>query len=187
LTGRAALLAAVVAVGAALGACGDDGQDVATEAEAGVVAVLAERLDVPVSGIAVACPDDLDLEPGSAFSCDVGVTGDGTATYEAPIELAVADDGTIELQRAVIPAAAARDYLTAELEPTAEGPVSVDCGPDALLVRSVGESFDCTATRTADGVQFRVVVNVVAVDGTVDYRVERTTTTVGPTTPTSVP
>jgi Domain of unknown function (DUF4333) len=187
LTGRAIVFGGFVAVVAALGACGDDGHDVATEAEAGVAAVLAERLDVPIASIGVTCPEDLDPEPGDTFTCDVSVTDDPTAASAVAIELAVSDDGTIELQRAVIPTAAARDYLTQALGPTAEGPVSVDCGPQALLVRSVGESFDCTATRTADGVQFRVVVNVVAVDGTVDYRVERTTTTAAPTTPTTRP
>ena len=173
--------AAVVLLVVAIAACGD-GQDVVAEAETGVATVLAERLGVPVSAITVTCPEDLQLDPGVAFSCGVVLAGDGESTSEVTIDLAVADDGTVELQRAVIPVDAAEAYLAAELEPTAEGPVTVDCGADRVLVRSVGESFDCTATRTADGVQFHTIVDVTAVDGTVNYRVERTTTTAPPTT-----
>ena len=176
---RPRVAALVVVLLAVASGCGDD-QDVVGEAETGIAAMLADRLDTPVSSIAVTCPEDLVLEPGRSFSCGVRVDTGAPATADVQIELAVADDGTIGLQRAVIPADAARDYLAQELAPTAEGPVAVDCGPDRLLVRSVGESFECIATRAADGVQFRVIVDVIAVDGTVDYRVERTTTTAAP-------
>ena len=176
---RPHLASLVLVLLAVASGCGDD-QDVVGETETGIAAMLAERLDTPISNVAVTCPEDLDLEPGRTFSCGVRIDAGAPAQADVQVELAVADDGTIELQRAVIPTDAARDYLAQELAPTAEGPVDVDCGPDRLLVRSVGESFDCTATRTADGVQFRVVVDVVAVDGTVDYRVERTTTTAAP-------
>lgn len=178
-----AAVATVVVAGVALAACGDDG-DPTGEAEAGVAAVLAERLAVPISDLQVTCPEDLDLEPGATFGCEILVRGDAAGVT---LDLAVADDGTIELQRAVIPADAAEEYLAAELAPTAEGPVSVDCGAQRLLVRSVGETFECTATRSADAVAFHVVVDVTAVDGSVHYRVERTTTTTAATTPTTAP
>jgi hypothetical protein len=172
-----------VVVVAALAACGDDG-DPTSEAEVGVAAVLAERLAVPITDLRVTCPDDLDFDPGATFECEIVVQDDPAAVT---LDLAVADDGTIELRRAVIPADAAEAYLAAELAPTAEGPVSVDCGAQRLLVRSVGESFDCTATRSADAVAFHVVVDVTAVDGSVHYRVEATTTTTVAIPPTTAP
>jgi hypothetical protein len=169
-----AVLLALLSIGAAVG-CSDE--DLAGEAEAGVAAVLAERLAVPAQSVDVTCPDDLDLEPGATFGCDVAIVGDVAAADRYAVDLAVGDDGSIELQRAVIPTDAAAAYLASELGPTAEGPVTVNCGTERLIIRSVGETFECTATRTADGVQFHVVVDVTAVDGSVSYRVERTTTT----------
>jgi hypothetical protein len=170
------------ALAALLGGCGEEKPDVVTEAETGVAAVLDERLDLPTGTVSVACPDELELDPGVAFTCDMTVRGEVDSTE---IDLAVRDDGTVELQRAVIPVDAAESFLTDELAPTAEGPVTVDCGAARIVVRSVGETFDCAATRTADGVVFLVVVEVTAVDGTVRYTVERTTTTAPATVPTT--
>ena len=68
---RVAFLAAVSLL-ALVGGCGDD-QEVVAEAEAGIAAMLAERLDAPVTAIAVACPRDLAVEPGRTFTCDVTV------------------------------------------------------------------------------------------------------------------
>ena len=184
---RAAVLLPLLLLAVSASACGDD-QDVVAEAEAGVATVLADRLAVPASAIAVTCPEDLELDPGVAFTCGVTLTDDSAApTSEVGIDLAVAEDGTVQLQRAVIPVEAAEAYLATSMEPTAEGPVTVDCGAERLIVRSVGETFECTATRTADGVQFHTIVDVTAVDGTVNYRVERTTTTTAPPLPTTAP
>lgn len=160
-----------LAVAAGLAGCGDDGPDAASEAAAGVAAVIAERVDVPVEDVEVVCPEDLEVAAGISFSCEVAVAG-GEAVA---IPLKVAADGTIELERAVIPTDAAEAYLTGQLTGPAEAPVATDCGDAALLVAAVGDELRCTAIRTSDGSTHAVVVTVVALDGTVRYRVEPAT------------
>lgn len=170
-------LAAAVGVLAALGACAEDGPDAAEEAESALAAVVAERLDVGVPHVGVQCPEDLDVEAGTEFSCVVTV-GDAT-----PVDLALAveADGTVELRRAVVPTQAAEEYLVAELAGPAESPVVADCGDAPLLVADIGDELRCEVVRTADGAVHPVVVTVLALDGTVRYRVEAPATVPGST------
>jgi hypothetical protein len=88
--------------------CGDDAADATEEAELGVAEVVGDRLGAAAGEVEVVCPDDLEAEPGTEFTCVVAVGG------SAPVEvsLAVAGDGTVELQRAVVPTEAAEAYLT---------------------------------------------------------------------------
>jgi hypothetical protein len=181
MTARSARLvgALVGAFGLVVGACGEEEEpDPIAEAEAGIVDVIAERLDATADDIAVTCPADLVVEAGARFDCDVVVHD------AAPIavDLAVSENGIVELQRAVIPTDAVEDYLEAELAVAAEGPVETDCGTEPLLVADVGDELRCDATRSADGAARIVVVTVLAADGTVRYRVETP-----PTTTTSLP
>lgn len=169
---RTAAVAVVAFVaGYAVAGCGDDGPDPIAEAEAGVASVIADRLEAKREDIVVTCPEELELEPGVDFVCAVGV---GPA---APVDVAllVAEDGTVELTRAVIPTAAAEAYLAAELTGPAEGPVQPHCGDAPLLVADVGDELRCEVVRTTDGAVRPVVLTVLALDGTVRYRVEAPT------------
>ncbi len=174
------MIAVVALVALAAGGCGsEEAADPVAEAEAGLAAVLAERLDAEVDDVAVACPEDLVVEAGVEFACDVAVAGADAVA----VDLAVAADGTVELRRAVVPTAAVEDYLATELAGPAEGPVEPRCGDHPLVVADVGDELRCQVERTADGAEHDVVVTVLAVDGTVRYRVEApatTTTTAAP-------
>ena len=173
---RAALLVVVVVL---LAACGDDDADPGAEAEDGVAGVVAERLDAEAADITVTCPEDLEVEPGLDFTCEVAVQD----AEPVDLDLTVADDGTVELRRAVIPTEAAESYLSEQLAPTAEGPVGADCGDEPLLVADVGDELRCEVTRESDGAVRPVVVTVLSLDGSVRYRVEAPTTTTATTTP----
>jgi hypothetical protein len=163
---RSVALAAASAL--AVGACADEEADPGAEAATSLVAVLAERLDVDVDEIEVDCPEDLEVEPGLAFTCSVTVEG----ADPVDLPLVVGDGGEIEQQRAVIPTAAAEAYLDAELEVPAEGPVDSDCGEVVLLVADVGDELRCEVRRSLDGATLPVVVTVLSLDGSVRYRVE---------------
>ena len=117
------------------------------------------------------CPDDADLAEGATLDCDVAVDG-GEAQRVA---LEVGADGHATLTSAMIPTQAAEAYLVGELAGPAQSDVTVDCGDLALLIGAVG-AFTCEAVRASDGAAFDVTVEVGALDGTVRYRVETTTT-----------
>ena len=159
----------------AFAACGDEEVDPGAEAAAGVADVLAERLDAPTDDVAVTCPDDVSVEPGVDFVCAVAVAD----ADPIDIDLAVGADGTIQLRRAIVPTEAAEAYLIAELTAPAEGPVTADCGSAPLLVADVGDDLRCEVVRASDGAVRTVTVTVLALDGTVRYRVEAAGTVPG--------
>ena len=158
-----ALAAAVLVLG-----CGEDEVDPGAEAAEGVAAVVAERLDTAPDDVAVTCPEDVAVEPGAEFACRVVVAD----AEPVDLDLVVGADGTVELRRAVIPTAAAEAYLVGELAGPAEGPVTADCGATPLLVADVGDDLRCEVVRSSDGAVHTVTVTVLALDGTVRYRVE---------------
>jgi hypothetical protein len=82
-----------------------------------------------------------------------------------------------------VPTEAAEAYLVAELSTVAEGPVQVDCGVAPWLVADVGDDLRCEVVRGSDGAVLPVVVTVLALDGTVRYRVEPAGTAAGPSGP----
>lgn len=137
--------------------------------EAGLGELVAERLAVASTEVTVTCPPDIEVDAGAELVCDVAV---GRRAGVA-VPLVIGPDDEVTLGSAVVPAAAAADYLAGELAGPAEGPVEVACGTDPLLVVAVDATFACTATR-ADGDAFTVTVTVEALDGTVSYRVTPT-------------
>ena len=169
---RAGLAAAGVAV--LVAGCGSE--DRVAEAEVGIAAALAERLEV--DDVVVTCPDDAELEDGSSLACDVAVGG----AEPQPVPFSIGDGGTVSPSAAVIPTAAVEAYLASELATAAEGEVDADCGDAPLLVHEVGSTFECTAERLTDGALFEVTVEVRSVDGSVTYTVATTTTTTTATT-----
>jgi hypothetical protein len=174
------VLVALAAVGAA--GCGDDeATDPVAETEAGLRTVRAGRLATDAGDVAVRCPDDVEVVVGTAFTCSVAVAG--AAPFD--VDLGVADDGTVELRKAVIPTADAEAYLAEKLAGPAEGPVVPDCGDAPVLVAAVGDELRCQVVRTGDGATSTVVLTVLGLDGNVRYRVEPvvTTTTTVPAPP----
>jgi hypothetical protein len=173
------LLGAALVPVLALGACGDDEADPTAEATAGIAAVVAGRVGVAPTQVAVACPEELVVEAGVEFTCAV------TIAEADPIDLdfAVTIEGVVELQRAVVPTADAETYLAGQLAGPAEGAVQVDCGEAPLLVADIGDQLRCDAVRP-DGTPHTVVVEILTLDGTVRYQVEpangATTTTAPP-------
>lgn len=169
---RAAAAMVVATVAVALGGgCGDDEEpDPVAEAEVGIAAVVAERLDAKGTDVAVDCPAELELAPGTEFACAITVAG----AEPVDVALAVTADGAVELRRAVIPTAAAEAYLAAELAGPAESPVEPDCGDTVLLVADVGDDLRCQVIRASDGSVYPVILTVLSLDGTVRYRVEPT-------------
>ena len=166
---RNAIVAAAVAVVALAAGCGAD--DRVADTEAAIASVLAQRLDEPAAAVAVACPDDADLDEGSTIECEVAISGSDAQR----VGLEIGAEGGATLTSAVIPAEAAEAYLVTELSGPAQSEVTVDCGPRPLLVGAVGDTFTCEVVRETDGVAFDVTVEVAALDGTVRYRVETTT------------
>lgn len=160
--------ASAVAVASVLAGCGEDPVDPGVEAAAGVAAVVAERLGADAGAVDVTCPEDLDVEASPSFSCSVAVAG----ARPVDLPLSVGADGAVELRRAVVPTDAAEAYLAQELAGPAEGEVRADCGEAPLLVADVGDELVCEVVRSADGAVRTVTVTVLALDGTVRYRVE---------------
>jgi hypothetical protein len=154
-----------------LAACGS--ADRVGETEDAVAAVLAERLDHEIDAVEVTCPDDADLADGASLECEVAVDGEGPQA----LALEIGAEGNARLISAVIPTSAAEAYLVDELAGPAQSDVEVDCGDAPLLIGAVGDTFTCEAVRASDGAAFDVTVELTAVDGTVRYRVETTTTT----------
>jgi hypothetical protein len=172
-------LAVVVLLTVALAACGDDEADPGAEAAAGVAGVVAERLGTDVADVVVTCPEELDIEATPSFTCSVSVAD----AEPVDVPLSVASDGTVELQRAVVPTDAAETYLEGELAGPAEGDVDADCGEAPLLVADVGDDLSCEVVRAADGATRTVTVTVLGLDGTVRYRVEPAGTVAGSSPP----
>lgn len=167
----AAVAVAVVAV-AVVGAAGcGSSSDPVGEAEEGIAAALAERLEA--ADVTVSCPDDADLDDGSNLACDVTVDGAPPQT----VPFAIGSGGAVSPAVAVIPTSAVEAYLVSELTTAAEGEVEVDCGDAALVLHDVGETFGCTVERVTDGAGFEVTVEVRSLDGSVTYTVATTTTT----------
>ena len=157
-----------VALAASAAGCGEEPRDPGAEAAAGVAEVVAARLEGAPADVAVTCPEDLEVEGGATFSCDVAAPG--AEPVEVPLSVDAA--GAVTLTRAVVPSAAAEAYLEGQLAGPAEGDVAVDCGEAPLLVAAVGSQLRCEVTRASDGAVRSVVLDVLALDGTVRYRVE---------------
>lgn len=155
----------------ALTACGGGAGARPVEAvEAGLAAVVADRLDGGGTDVTVTCPSGGDLDAGAELECAVAVGVGGEVTTVA-VPLGIDDDGEVVLRSAVVPVVAAEAYLADELAAAAGGPVEVACGTGALLVVAVDATFACAATR-ADGGTFTVTVTVEALDGAVRYQVD---------------
>jgi hypothetical protein len=110
--------------------------------------------------ISVVCPKKIARKAGTVVLCDADASG-------VSLELKVTQTDrkgnvTIESTQAVIPKARAEDLV----RNNATLPVTVDCGPDAYIVRPPGFPFFCTA-RFNDGTTYQVTVSPNDVAGNV--------------------
>lgn len=173
-------LVVVVAAGAVgVAGCGEEGR--VDNAEGGIAAVIAERIGSSSGDVDVSCPADATLDPGATMTCDVQVD-DAEAQ---PVDFTVTGDGEIALMSAAVPTEAAEAFLIDKLQASAGVPVTVDCGSEPLIVRPVGDTFTCEASRSSDGSTFAATVRAVTVGGQLEYQVVPGPTTTLPTVPPS--
>jgi hypothetical protein len=170
----------VVALAAVVAGCGD--ADRVENAEGGIAAVIADRVGATSSGsVDVSCPAGASLDPGATMTCAVRID-DADAQ---PVDFVVTGDGEIALVSAAVPTDAAEAFLVDKLEASAGVPVTVDCGSEPLIVRAVGDTFTCEASRVSDGSTFAATVRAVTVGGELEYQVVPGPTTTLPTSTTT--
>jgi hypothetical protein len=148
------LLAGAANAGAA-NAGGLDSKKLAKQVQA---TVAPSYPDLPIT--TVTCPKKIARKAGTVALCDADASG-------VSLELKVTQTDrkgnvTIESTQAVIPKARAEDLV----RNNATLPATVDCGPDAYIVRPPGFPFFCTA-RFNDGTTYQVAVSPNDVAGNV--------------------
>ena len=112
--------------------------------------------DLPVT--AVTCPKQIARKAGTAVICDVTA---GTVSLQFKVtQTDKKGNVTIESTQAVIPKLKAEELV----KNNATLPVTVDCGPDAYIVRPPGVPFNCTA-RFNDGTVQQVTLSPTDVAG----------------------
>ena len=112
--------------------------------------------DLPVT--TATCPKKIPRKAGTAVICDV--TAGGLSLQFKVTQTDRKGDVTIESTQAVIPKARAEELV----RNNATLPVTVDCGPDAYIVRPPGFPFNCTA-RFNDGTVQQVTLSPTDVAG----------------------
>lgn len=120
--------------------------------------VATAHPDLPVTR--VRCPKKVKVKAAVTATCTVTA-----GTYALEMLVTVTDkkgNVTIASTQAVIPKANAEFLVAANSTLGA----TVDCGPDAYLVRRPGETFTCNATFP-DGTQSQVTVTVDDIAGNV--------------------
>jgi hypothetical protein len=114
--------------------------------------------DLPVT--TVTCPKKIPRKAATVAICDADAGG-----LSLQFKVTQTDrkgNVTIESTQAVIPKARAEDLV----RNNATLPVTVDCGPDAYIVRPPGFPFSCTATFN-DGTVNQVTLSPTDVAGNV--------------------
>lgn len=159
--GAVALVLLVVA-GCAL----DDNLDM-ERAEAALESEVGRYYGVRVEE--VDCPDEVPMEEGGTFDCEVTVAG-----QQLPI-VARQDDGegnvTFEAAAAVIDVAAKTAELQAAIAEENPGArLRLYCGDQAVMVLDPGATFDCLM-EGPDQPPRRVVVTVEDVDGATTFAI----------------
>ena len=112
--------------------------------------------DLPVT--ITTCPKKIPRKAGTAVICDV--TAGGLSLQFKVTQTDKKGAVTIESTQAVIPKLKAEELV----KNNATLPVTVDCGPDAYIVRPPGVPFNCTA-RFNDGTVQQVTLSPTDVAG----------------------
>lgn len=162
---HALLLTTLVGVGGVLGvACSNEIDD--SKLEDSIMEQAEEAFEGYDIG-EVDCPEDVKLEEGDQFDCDLEIE-DATVTIEVTQE---DDDGnvTIEQAEAVLDVERIVDVVTAGIAEQTGVEVTVDCGDDALLALEPGEDFECQADAVDGSESTTVNVHVVDVDGNIEW------------------
>jgi hypothetical protein len=151
------LALALAAVG-----CGSDTID-AGEVESGIEQSLSSAT-ASVSG--VSCPNDVEKEEGTTFTCDAKLEGGGKAKVKVTQTSKGGDftyafkPGTVVLTDNTVEPALEKDLAASGLPET-----KIDC-PDTIKVKE-GEQVTCTATG-AGGRQSELTFTFSSADGTID-------------------
>ena len=162
--GAAFIVVALAGVGVMLAAPAGAGAATAGELDSKrlakqVAATVAPSYpDLPIT--TVTCPKKIPRKAATVVICDADASG-------VSLEFKVTQTDrkgnvTIESTQAVIPKARAEDLV----RNNATLPVTVDCGPDAYIVRPPGFPFSCTA-RFNDGTTYQVTMSPNDVAGNV--------------------
>ena len=101
--------------------------------------------DLPLT--AVSCPKKIPRKTGTVVLCDV--TAGGLSLQFKVTQTDKKGNVTVESTQAVIPKLKAEELV----KNNATLPVTVDCGPDAYIVRPPGFPFSCTAVFNDGTVQ----------------------------------
>lgn len=160
---RLAVLVVVPAL-AGLAGCSGDAYDVAkAEREIGL---FVDRTFEGVETGEVTCPDDIDAKEGTKFDCTAEVEG-----QDLRIEVTMTDDdgnATFEAAQAVLDLTRAEEAMGSDIGAQVGAAVEVDCGERDFLVKSPGDTFECTASDE-DGNSVTLVATVTDTDGHIQY------------------
>jgi hypothetical protein len=115
---------------------------------------------------AVDCPER-EAKQGDVFDCTARIEGQ-------PLRVRVTqkdDDGNVrfEATQAVLDLQKASGEIERAIREQTGIPVRVECGPQRLLIRDPGSTFDCQATAVSGGASRRVAVTVKDIDGNVGF------------------
>ena len=105
-----------------------------------------ETPDLEVDG--AQCPEDVDLEEGVTFECDVTIEG-----VPAPYSVTMTKDdpeaevGSFHFEPAqpIIDVTLVVEFIRAQLNTQSAG-AEVDCGEEKVIVTEVGGTFECTVS-----------------------------------------
>ena len=110
---------------------------------------ISEKLGtagIPVESLE--CPDDIALEQGDRFECQLVLEGDKEVTVEV---VQKDDEGNVDWQaRGLILRDKLEETIQSQIKSQAEADFTVDCGEDKAIVALKDESFDCVATDAED-------------------------------------
>lgn len=153
---------ATLALALAAGGCGSDTVD-AGKVEAGIEQSLSTAT-AKVSS--VSCPDDVEKQEGTTFTCDAKLEGGGKAKVKVT-QTSNAGDYTYSFKpgTVVLTDNALEPALEADLAASGVPGTKVDC-PATVKVKT-GETFTCTATGSG-GRQSQLTFTFSNDDGTID-------------------
>jgi len=161
------LFVSVLGIGGVLAAgCSDEIDD--SKLEDSIMEQAEEAFEGYEIG-AVDCPEDVKLEEGDQFDCDLEIE-DATLTIEVTQEN---DEGDVSIDQveALISVEKVVEVITSGLAEQSGLEVSVDCGDDTLLAVDPGDDFECAAEAVDGSDSATVNVTVVDVDGNIEWQI----------------
>lgn len=160
------LLVALLGIGGVVAGCSSEIDD--SKLEDGIMEQAEEAFEGYEIG-EVDCPEDVKLEEGDRFDCELEIE-DATVTIEVTQE---DDEGSVSIEQveAVIDVAKVVDVVTAGIAEQTGVEVSVDCGDDTIVAVEPGDDFECQAEAVDGSESATVNVHVVDVDGNIEWQI----------------